>query len=70
MSELGIISAEDLPKEKLHNAISSILGEVEKSTLSLLNENIQILKDVSSELLDKETLSGDELRALIKKEAA
>lgn len=70
MSELGIISTEDLPKEKLHETLSSILGEIEKSTLSLLNENIDILKKVSDELLDKETLSGNELRTLIKKEAA
>ena len=70
MSELGIISVEDVPKDKLHDTISSILAEIEKNTLILLDENTHILKQISDELLDKETLSGDQLRALIKKEAA
>ncbi|MDD4834802.1 MAG: AAA family ATPase [Lutispora sp.] len=67
MSEIGIISVEDVPKNKLHDTISSILAEIEENTLAMLNENIRILKQISDELLEKETLSGDQLRALIKK---
>ncbi|WP_073024991.1 AAA family ATPase [Lutispora thermophila] len=70
MSELGIISTEDLPKDKLHATLSSILQDVEKSTIELLNDNIETLQTIANELLDKETLSGDELRALIKLKAA
>jgi len=70
MSELGIISPEELPKDKLHEAISSILSNIEKNTMEMLKNNIDILKLIADELLDKETLSGDELRALISKKAA
>ena len=65
MSELGIISPEDLPKDKLHEAISSILSDVEESTMELLKKNMDILKRITDELLDKETLTGDELKTLI-----
>jgi vesicle-fusing ATPase len=66
MSELGIISVEDIPRDQLHSAITSILREVENDTRSLLTENKRVLEKVVELLLDKETISGDELRLLLK----
>jgi cell division protease FtsH len=65
MSELGIISVEDLPRDQLHSAITVILREVENDTRSLLSKHERIIKQVLELLLDKETISGDELRLLL-----
>lgn len=66
MSELGIISVEDIPKDQLHTAITSILREVENATRDLLSKHKKVLKQIVELLLDKETISGDELRLLMK----
>jgi len=66
MSELGIISVEDIPNDKLYAAITSILREVENDTRELLLKHKRDLKQVAELLLDKETISGDELRLLLK----
>lgn len=62
MSELGIISAEDIPKDQLHSAIMKILKKVENDTRELLlNHKIDLMRIVEL-LQDKETISGEELR--------
>jgi ATP-dependent metalloprotease FtsH len=66
MSELGIISAEDLPKDQLHTAITAILRKVENETRQLLLKHKRELKHITEVLLDKETISGDELRLVLK----
>jgi len=65
MSELGIISAEDLPKDQLHSSITMILREVENDTRELLLKHMKELRQVTELLLDKETISGDELRIVM-----
>lgn len=66
MSELGIISSEDIPKDQLHSAITVILREVENETRELLSKYKKDLNQVAELLLDKETISGDELRLILK----
>jgi cell division protease FtsH len=66
MSELGIISVEDIPRDQLYSAITLILREVENDTRDLLSKHKSVLKQVVELLLDKETISGDELRFLLK----
>ncbi len=65
MSELGIISSEDIPKDQVHNIISKILREVENETNEVLCKNKSYLEGMTELLLDRETLSGDEIRILI-----
>ena len=65
MSELGIISVEDIPRDQLHSAITLILREVENDTRDLLSKHKKVLKKVIELLLDKETISGDELRFVL-----
>ena len=66
MSELGIISAEDIPADQLHSGITTILREVEAETRELLSKHKKELKQITELLLDKETISGDELRLLLR----
>lgn len=66
MSDLGIISVEDIPRDQLYSAITLILREVENDTRELLSKHKRVLKQVVELLLDKETISGDELRFLLK----
>lgn len=66
MSEIGIISVEDIPKDQLYSAITSILREVENDTRELLIKHKRDLKQITELLLDKETISGDELRLVLK----
>ncbi len=66
MSELGIISVEDIPKDQLHSAITTILREVENEIRELLLKHKRELTHVTELLLDRETISGDELRLVLK----
>ena len=66
MSGLGIISAEDIPSEHLHSAITAILKESENETRELLFKHKDKLKHITGLLLDKETIPGDELRIVLK----
>ena len=65
MSELGIISSEDIPGDQLHSAVTSILRDVEGSTRELLSKYGRTLKQITELLLDKETISGEELRFIL-----
>lgn len=67
MSEMGIVSAEDIPKDVLHSAVSEILSQIENKTRDLLNKYKFLLENIIGELLDKESLSGDELRLLLER---
>ncbi|MGE5677822.1 MAG: AAA family ATPase [Pseudomonadota bacterium] len=66
MSELGIVPAEDIPADKLYSAITGILREVEDETRELLIARRKELKQITGLLLDKEVISGDELRLVLK----
>lgn len=65
MSKMGIVSAEDIPKDALHSTISGILSEIENKTRDLLSKYKWLLENIVEKLLDKESLSGDELRELL-----
>lgn len=65
MSELGIISLEDIPGTELHKAITGILHQIEGETKDLLTQHISELKKVAELLMEKETISGDELRLVL-----
>lgn len=67
MSGLGIISADDIPKDQLHSAIVSILREIEIDTREMLLKYIRDLNQIAELLLDKETISGEELRIVLRK---
>lgn len=70
MSDLGVVSPEDLPQQKLHDAITGIIENVRLRTAKLLTDNRASFDRIVGRLLESETLSGDEFRAMMHKEAA
>lgn len=66
MSSLGIVSPEDLTQELLHATLTSILQEVEQSVHKILLDHQKTLQETVSLLLDKEYVSGDEFRIILK----
>jgi cell division protease FtsH len=66
MSTLGIISPENLTKELLHATITSILQESEQYVHKTLLEHQEMLQEIVALLLDKEYVSGDDFRSLLK----
>lgn len=65
MSELGIISPEDLPKDILHKTITAILKDVEGGVRSILRDYKEPLHQVVAILLDNETISGNQFREML-----
>ncbi|WP_371361587.1 ATP-dependent zinc metalloprotease FtsH [Sporomusa rhizae] len=65
MSELGIVSPEDVPKDLLHNAITSIIKEIECKVRTMLMDKKTEFDTVVKILLAKEFISGSEFRVLL-----
>ncbi|VBB05269.1 peptidase m41 [Lucifera butyrica] len=65
LSELGIVSAEDIPGELLHRTMTSILRDIEDKTRGLLLTYQSTLSYLAQILLEQETLSGTELRTIL-----
>lgn len=65
MSTLGIISAENLPKEIIHRTITAILEERERFVHHILENQKIPLQSTITILLDKESMSGNDFRLLL-----
>lgn len=70
MSDLGVVSPDDLPQQKLHDAITGIIEKVRIRTAALLAQHHNPFKRIIDRLLVAESLSGEEFRALMRTEAA
>jgi vesicle-fusing ATPase len=70
MSELGIVSPDDIPKDMLHKQLTEILREVEAGVRVVLKDQAATLEKVVQVVLAKETVSGAEFRELLKTEQA
>ena len=70
MSDLGVVSPDDLPQQKLHDAITGIIEKVRIRTADLLAQHHEPFERIIGRLLEAESLSGDEFRALMRSEAA
>ncbi len=62
MSELGIVCPEDINKNVLAKQCQVILKKQEEIAMKILQKNIDILKQYSEILLNKENVSGEDLR--------
>ncbi|HEY3426061.1 MAG TPA: AAA family ATPase [Negativicutes bacterium] len=65
MSELGVVSPEDLPKELLHSTITSILQETETYARSILTIHQSLLATTSEMLLQQECITGKEFQNML-----
>ncbi len=65
LSELGVVCEENLPPEQMHQASSDIILKREEQVVSLLTPYQKILKELAQQLIEKETLTGEGLRAIL-----
>ncbi|NLV16498.1 MAG: AAA family ATPase [Syntrophomonadaceae bacterium] len=59
MSGLGVVNADDMPKDATSKECSQILQEVEAEVLQLLLQNRTLLEMVASKLMEEETLDRE-----------
>lgn len=69
LSELGIISRDDVPKEKVNEEISRIIEIEEGKVKEILDGKLQQLIKIADILRKEETISGDRLREIINDKA-
>ena len=62
LSDLGIISEEDIPRDKYHDAIWHLVRAQEDRTRSLLSEHSELIREIAGELMDVERIDGDAFR--------
>ncbi|SDE19038.1 AAA family ATPase [Sporomusa acidovorans] len=65
MSELGIVSPDDIPKELLHNTITGIFKEVESLVTNVLSANQAAFTQIVDSLLTKECIAGSEFQTIL-----
>jgi vesicle-fusing ATPase len=65
MSDLGIVSQDDLPKELLHDSLTKIIKDIESYVDNLLHIHEEALIQTEQTLLIKECIAGAEFRKLI-----
>lgn len=66
MSDLGVVSMEDLPGNLLHRTVRDIISRQEKSALDMLTPFQGLLPRLATLLTEQEKISGDDLRERIK----
>ncbi|MDR3564908.1 MAG: AAA family ATPase [Negativicutes bacterium] len=70
MSDLGIVSPDDLPPDILHTSITGVLRDAETEVYALLAANREALEQTIAVLLEQEAISGDEFRQMLRGGAA
>lgn len=70
LSELGIISKDDVPKEKVNEEINRIIEVQESKVKEILEGKLQQLSKIADILRKEETIPGDRLRELIEEKVA
>ncbi|NLW07258.1 MAG: AAA family ATPase [Clostridia bacterium] len=69
LSELGVIAEENLPPGQMHKASSAIITKEEKKVTELLKPYQQALGELAQQLLEKETVTGQELRSVLERQS-
>ncbi|NLY49487.1 MAG: AAA family ATPase [Firmicutes bacterium] len=69
MSSLGVVSLPDLPDSDLQGAIRDILNEEKAEAVRLIREKHELVMRIAQELMSRERLNGDELRAFLESES-
>jgi len=65
LSELKVVSLENLPKAMLHRAMSKIIRKQERRAQAILMSNKAQLQEIADLLLKEEKLTGDLLRGFL-----
>jgi len=69
LSDLGIISEEDIPRDQYHTAVTGLVRVQEERTKSLLAPKAGFIRDVAGELMSMEKMNGDTFRARLSEAA-
>ncbi|MBC7325294.1 MAG: hypothetical protein H5T99_08270 [Moorella sp. (in: Bacteria)] len=64
-----MVAEENLTKEQMHSASTAIIGREEARVASLLGPFRRTLEDLARILVEKETVTGQELRAMLPEQA-
>lgn len=67
LSPLGIVCEEIMSKDVLHQTVQEIIQQQEQEVTSILNANLEILKEISGLLIEQEYISGATLQEHIEK---
>ena len=62
LSDLGIISEEDIPRDKYHDGIWRLVRSQEDRTRTLLGEYSELIREIAGDLMDAERIDGDAFR--------
>ncbi|AGB41551.1 ATP-dependent Zn protease [Halobacteroides halobius DSM 5150] len=62
MSKLGVVSKNNLPKSKLHETVSEIIEYQEERVTEKIKANKEFISAIAEELLETESITGDEFR--------
>ncbi len=62
-----VSNCSDQTKTKLDNAVVNLLKEMHDKAISILKNNIDALNEISSFLIDKETITGEEFMTILRK---
>ena len=65
LSPLGVVDGESLPRGALHRAMQRIIAEQEAAARAVVQEFGDLIVRARDDLLARETISGDDFRALL-----
>lgn len=65
MSPLGVVGLDRLPRQVYFETVSTLVQEQERRVRTIITENREALLRAGEILLDRERISGDELRVLL-----
>ncbi|AAM23426.1 ATP-dependent metalloprotease FtsH [Caldanaerobacter subterraneus subsp. tengcongensis MB4] len=68
LSDLGIVSKEDISKEKVNEEVNKIVKNLEDKVKEILERRLEKLKEVAELLKKEEAISGEKLREILNKE--
>jgi vesicle-fusing ATPase len=69
MSELGVVSLDSLPQDLKHRTLTGIVREQEERVLKCISESRQLFTRVVESLLEKEKITGEEFRTILRERA-
>ncbi|MEW5921063.1 MAG: AAA family ATPase [Bacillota bacterium] len=68
LSSMGVVSTNDLPNGVLHEYMKEIISSQEERVRKLIRNYLPVIKNVAHYLLEKERISGNYLRELLRRE--
>jgi len=68
LSPAGLVLEEEVPPESLHKMINQLVGEIENSTIKMMQQWLHLMQRAADVLMVEETLTGDDFRLMMANE--